>query len=277
MAIWPTRKTRSDWSTMSSRYGGFVIGRRYLIATSVLAYFTREDFHGVVDALMRAWLVTQGKQRWGEKSPQHMFQWRAITQAFPDARVLHMLRDGRDVAVSWKNAPFGPRRYESIARRWVAYVEAGEACRQALGPGRFMEVRYESLLENSEHVVRTVSSFLNIDYSSQMIGFHEKQSHYPTDNRNIENLGRPIMKKNAGKWRDEMGSRDLQYFEAIAGPTLHALGYQRACSNPMGPKLGSSIMGQLENIYGKLSHRKAYMAAFGIWRMRLRLLVRSGK
>ncbi len=241
--------------------------------------YATKPFHGVLDALMRAWLETQGKQRWGEKSPQHSFAWRTITEAFPTARIIHLIRDGRDVAVSWKKAPFGARDYDTLARQWVAYIEAGEACGEALGRDRFLEVRYEDLLDDPEAVTRRIAAFLDTAYHPDMVAFHQKQSDYPTDPRNRGNLLRPIIAANAGKWKAEMSARDLRHFEAVAGPTLDRLGYGKALPDarltPLESALTRKFIGPLHHAYGKLRHYRAQLAALNLARIRLRLMLWS--
>ena len=247
----------------------------------VLANYDRHDFHGVLEALMRAWLETQGKRRWGEKSPHHTFEWRVIADAFPTARVIHLIRDGRDVAVSWKKAPFGPRDYDTLARQWVAYIDAGAACRQALDPERFLEVRYEDLLKDTESVTRRIADFLSTTYHPDMVAFHEKQSDYPTDPRNRGNLLRPVISHNAGKWKTEMSATELRHFEAVAGPTLERSGYDKALENarltPLESTITRKVTGPLHHAYGKLTHRRAHLAALNLLRIRMRAILWSAR
>src|SRR5688572_3092406 len=94
-----------------------------------LEAITQVGFHGIVDGIMRAWATAQGKPRWGEKTPQHTLCWRTILPAFSGARVIHLIRDGRDVALSYKKAFFGPKHVYPLARRWEQYLTAAEeAC-----------------------------------------------------------------------------------------------------------------------------------------------------
>lgn len=71
---------------------------------------------GVVDAVLRSWAQSQGKSRWGEKTPGHLFSWPEISGWLPHAQAIHIIRDGRDVALSWIRAPFGPKTVHSAAR-----------------------------------------------------------------------------------------------------------------------------------------------------------------
>lgn len=188
----------------------------------------RHDFHGVFDAMLTSWAAAQGKSRWGEKTPQHALQWREILPGFPDAQVLYLIRDGRDVGLSYKRAFFGPKHMYAIARRWVHFLRVGEEIRQALGANGLLPVRYEDLITNPETVVRTICEFLGEGFDAAMLQPQRSDVPYPTDRRNLENLQRPILAGNAGRWKSEMSARDLRIFEGVAGGDLERYGYARA-------------------------------------------------
>ncbi|EGJ33956.1 MULTISPECIES: sulfotransferase [Moorena] len=192
----------------------------------------RFDFHGIVDGIMGAWTNAQGKQRWGEKTPAHIFYWREIFNAFPNLQVLHIVRDGRDVALSWKGSRFGPKHIYPLAQKWREYLETVEELRTALNDDSFLEVRYEELLLEPEGIVRKICTFLKEEFAPEMLEFHKVGASYPTDQKNQKNLSRPPLTSNAGKWRSEMTERELRIFEAVAGGTLERYGYERQWHQP---------------------------------------------
>ena len=192
-----------------------------------LSAIQRYDFHGVFEGLMRAWARSQGKHRWGEKTPQNTFYWRELLKGFPNMQVLNIVRDGRDVALSYKKAVFGPKHVYLIAQRWVEYLRVGEEVRAVLGKDSFLEVRYEDLLSNPTGAVQEICSFLGEEYVTEMLESYKSKSSYPTDPHNELNLHKPILKDNAGKWREQMKKRDLNIFEAVSGTYLERYGYKR--------------------------------------------------
>ena len=200
--------------------------------TDTVAAITRDDFHGIVEGLMRAWTAGQGKSRWGEKTPQHTLCWRTIREGFPDLQVLHLTRDGRDVALSYRAAHFGPKHVYELARRWVQYLSAAEAAEAALGQGAFLTVRYESLVDQPEGELQRICAFLGEEYTPDMLTFYSRGGDYPTDRRNLDNLRRPVLTGNSGKWRSQMTAREVRIFEAIAGDYLERYGYGRSLRNP---------------------------------------------
>lgn len=201
-----------------------------------LSAVTQYDFHGVVDALMTTWAKSQGKMRWGEKTPQHTLCWRRILPAFPRARVINVVRDGRDVALSYKRAFFGPKHVYPLAQRWEQYLRSAEEARAFLGEEAYLQVRYEDLLAHPEQELRRICSFLEEDFNLSMLTYYESQSGRRREPRNAHNLCLPIISSNVGKWRTEMSLRELRIFEALAGSTLERYGYTRALEHPrVGP------------------------------------------
>lgn len=193
-----------------------------------LAAATRPDFHGVFAGLMDAWARDRGKERWGEKTPQHTLYWREIHEGFPDLQAIHLVRDGRDVAVSYKRAFFGPKHVYPIARRWLRFLHVAEEARALLGEECFLTVRYEDLLEDPSREVMRICRFLGESFSPAMLDSHRDAGHYPTDPRNERNLREPILAANREQWRSRMSPRELRIFEATAGRALERYGYVRA-------------------------------------------------
>ncbi len=197
-----------------------------------LAAITRDDFHGIVEGLMRAWTSGQGKSRWGEKTPQHTLHWRTILEGFPDVQVIHLIRDGRDVALSYRAAHFGPKHVYPLARRWIQYLSAAEAAQAVMGERAFLSVRYESLVANPEGELQRICAFLGEMFVPAMLTYYSGGAAYPTDRRNVDNLRRPVLAGNTDKWRTQMSARELRIFEAIAGAHLERYGYARAVPDP---------------------------------------------
>lgn len=186
------------------------------------------DFHGVVDALMTIWTQNADKKRWIEKTPAHGLMWRTIREGFPNMKVIHMVRDGRDVALSTMASRFSTRHILVAAGKWRRYLDEMTQAREALGSDQFMELHYESLVTDAERQLKRICDFLGEAYAPAMLDYHHRKVSYQTDARNNENLNQPIQLANTEKWRTRMSSRDQRLFEAIAGDCLTRYGYPRA-------------------------------------------------
>lgn len=245
---------------------------------ATLAAVRRPDFHGLVEALLATWTRSRGKTRWGEKTPQHTMCWRHIVEGFPDLQVLHMVRDGRDVALSFRSAPFGPKHVYHAARHWLRYLDAAEEAGAALGRDAFLQVRYEDLLADPARELRTICDFLGEPYAESMLSFHRHDVAYPTDARNAGHLRHPVLSENREKWRVGLTGRELRIFEAIAGPHLARYGYPRAVDGARISRWEETSFRYLEHpprrLLAMVRNRKGY--AFALESLRLSLMLGYG-
>lgn len=198
----------------------------------ILSEISDYTFGGVVDGLIRSWTLDQGKQRWGEKTPWHAYFWRDIISDFPNCKIIHIVRDGRDSSLSWKNARFGPKHYYYLAKKWVQYLQTIDELKAEVDSDSFFEIRYEDLLIDPAQKSQEICNFIGEEFSERMLDFHTNSNPYPTDKANLKNLSQPIISSNSNKWKSHLSPRDLRVFEAIAGNYLESYGYERAVSNP---------------------------------------------
>jgi hypothetical protein len=245
---------------------------------ATLAAIRRPGFHGIVDALMRSWIRQRGKARWGEKTPHHTLCWRSILEGFPDVKVVHLVRDGRDVALSFRAAPFGPKHVYPAAHHWVRYLAAAEAAGSALGSESFLVVRYEDLVSDPERELRRVCALLGEDYDPTMLAYHRHDVPYPTDDRNSRNLKRPVLGSSSGKWRTALSLREQRIFEAVAGEHLQRYGYpvlQRRAKLTDWERLSCRYLEHPpRRLLAMLMNRQGY--GFALENLRLSLLLRGG-
>lgn len=236
------------------------------------------DFHGVVNSLMQKWTEAQGKQRWGEKTPWHIFYWREILDGFPKAKIIHIVRDGRDSSLSWKRARFGPKHIYLLAQRWVQYLDIVNEMKAVVDPESFFEVRYEDLLANPERIAQEICDFLEEEFSPEMLAFYSNNAPYPTDQQNQKNLTRPILAENTGKWRTEMTIRERHIFEAVAGSMLEHYGYETQSDCPNVTPLEVLRFKYVEHLPLKLlsmiRNRKGHID--GLRRLKIYLRLRLG-
>ena len=173
---------------------------------------------GVLDAVFGYFAATEGKRPWCEKTPQHVQHLLALAELFPAARFVHVIRDGRDCAVSfhrrWKRQP------ELTVFRWKKVVTMGRAHGQRLGPGRYHEVRYEDLTATPEHSLRRICEFLGLPFNPAVL-----RSAQPYLKAHGEGRRRGGLQRNSGKWRSYFPPRTVEGLERIAGATLASCGY----------------------------------------------------
>lgn len=197
-----------------------------------LSNVKRNSFDGLVEALIGAWATKRNKKRWGEKTPWHVYFWREILNGFPDAKFIHIVRDGRDASLSWKAARFGPKHIYPLAKKWRNYLDVISEFEKEVDSSSIYELRYEDLLDNPESIVREMCVFIGEEYSEEMLNFYKNPALYPTDKGNEENLAKPLMNSNKEKWKSQLNEKEREVFEAVAGEYLEKYNYQREFKAP---------------------------------------------
>lgn len=111
-----------------------------------------------------------GKSRFGDKTPSYLQHMRTIAEHLPEARFIHILRDGRDVALSWRETWFAPEREpQRLVQRWAAMI--AEARSQAHGLP-YLELRYDQLLNDPQTQIRRLCEFIELDFHPAMLDYH---------------------------------------------------------------------------------------------------------
>jgi hypothetical protein len=194
-------------------------------------------------AFYRLYAEKFGKTRWGDKTPPYVLQMQLIEGLLPEVRFVHITRDGRDVALSMRNMWWSPGSIEEIAQWWILRIK--EARRQSEGLRHYMEVRYEDVVVNTEQTLRKVSEFIDLPWNTSMLDYTktsgermreiDREIPAPDGARMVqadERLAihalttKPPQSDRIGRWKTEMPGPDRKRFEAIAGETLQALGYE---------------------------------------------------
>jgi len=192
------------------------------------------DLAGLVDVTFRVLADAAGKPRWGDKTPAYVHHIAPLARLFDRARFVHVIRDGRDVCLSLRRLRWHGTTVYHHARYWTRAVQAGMREGQALGPERYLELRYEDLVEQPESELRRVCAFLGESFESGMLRFHEDADRQIAAwERSIHRkLFRPPRRSDLELWRGAMSARQLAVVEAWAGETLRRAGYALEWSGP---------------------------------------------
>ena len=173
------------------------------------------SLQSAMDTVFQYFATRRGKKRWVEKTPMNARHIEALAGAFPEARFIHIIRDGRDAALSFQRR-FGYTPAMTIYR-WKRTIRDARRQGASVGPERYLEVRYEALTEQPESVLTPVCAFIGEDFHSAMLN--------PTRHSGEAVIGSGGFQSNSGKWRRQLSARQLVGLERIAGKTLHELGY----------------------------------------------------
>ncbi len=136
-------------------------------------------------------------------------------------RVVHVIRDGRDAAVAaWDALPRGhalafDEYVESFATHWVSFIEHVREAAQGHG-GRYLELRYETLIGDPAAAIAELLEFMRIDASPDTVGECMQRVSFTTCT--------------AGDWRHRFDTEAAFRFDAVAGYLLQQLGYSEPTS-----------------------------------------------
>lgn len=187
-------------------------------------FMPRQDFASAArafcDAALSAYVTRArpGAARVVERSPTHVWHLGLIGLLYPDAWVLHVVRDGRDVVRSQVAQTWGPAQVESAAAVWASAVRSARAAAPSLP--RYLEVRYEDLLLRPGDIA-DVFAFLGLPPLDDAVRQSELESGRAV---NVDPT-RPDVA--AGKWRADWSEADLRAFDRVAGEVLEQAGYPR--------------------------------------------------
>lgn len=196
-----------------------------------------------VRAFYELYAARFGKPRWGDKTPLYCLHLDVIEKLLPEAHFLHIIRDGRDAALSLRNLWFSPGNdIATLAAYWRRAVSTARA--QGAGCRHYMEVRYEDVVLRTEEVLRQICSFLELTYEPAMLRYFERsperlqehQERTRTDGQVIvtkdQRLGQqrqtmqPPDASRIFAWKQGMSREEQSQFADIAGDLLRELGYE---------------------------------------------------
>jgi hypothetical protein len=153
-----------------------------------------------------------------------------LERLFPDARYVHLIRDGRDAARSFLQMPQGvvtrtwahPRSVADFACQWRTEVEEARRLGRRAG-ARYLEVRYEDLVAEPERELRRICTFAELPFEQTMLEYAgEVDVSGKPHQRSLRRPPTPGLRD----WRRDLSPADVRAFDEVAGDLLHELGYE---------------------------------------------------
>lgn len=220
-------------------------------------------YSSVIQAFYEVLCEVSGKPVVGDKTPNNMPYFRLISETFPESRFVHLVRDGRDCAISsmkWREGVQFRNLYE-LASSWcrtnLAMAGFGKE-----NPGRYLLLRYEDLIQDPEMELGRVCEFLGEGFERAMLefsggGFARKNAEALGHHGN---LGRGLLRENKGKWKAKMSDGEVMLHDALAGSALAEFGYP-VRSGARGVRWRVSLLGG----WGVTTGRRVLRKLRGSW------------
>lgn len=165
-------------------------------------------------------------ERWGDKTPGNAFSLERLIRVFPAMKVIHMVRDGRDVVRSFTEMR-GGLSMDEATERWISTIRRLREFTANHGDN-VLEVRYERLVENPEPELRRVCDFIGLEFADGMLKHNEAgtESADLSTYSHYRNVLRPISPRSIGRWRRAFDGRTVEQLNVRMGSLLSELGYQ---------------------------------------------------
>lgn len=192
----------------------------------------------------------KGKPLVGDKTPTYVRKIPTLHQLWPNARFVHLIRDGRDVWLSirqWRMAKKSAGQFATwekdplvtTALWWKALVGMGHRDGSQLGSDKYLELKYHHLVNQPEIACRQLAQFLGIPHTDAMGKFYEGRTQH--DDQLSTNAAWLPPTPGRRNWRTEMNNLEVEKFEAAAGDMLETLGFDRVV-----PRISATVQKEVD-------------------------------
>jgi len=217
----------------------------------------------VQESLYGEYVRETDTERWVSKDPGLWHYLDEVLSYYDDPKFVYLVRDARDVVLSFKRSNVGEYHPYNTSRRWREEQSAGLALLDALDDRRIHLLRYQDLLQDPESEVRDLCSFLDLPFEERMLYYYdtEEAKRESASAEVLENLSIPIKSDNFGKFHDKLTGEEIKIVETIAGEELEALGFDLVND---GATLSDFELD--EEAYAEQERRLSRLAAIEDWR-----------
>jgi hypothetical protein len=206
------------------RDGKLIASKEAVLRHSISSYAD------LVRAVMHEYMVRLGKSRWIDKTPFYTPHIDTLWNLFPGCRIIHLVRDGRDVAQSLRNLNWGSRNLPRLAQDWRWKTTICHKVGRAIGGDNFLEIKYEDLVTEPTATLKRICWFLQEEFSDAMLehGRDDGGERVPEASRQWHghSMEPPDVSKLYG-WKRSMSLADRLIFDEEAGDALDLFGYER--------------------------------------------------
>ncbi|MDQ3709236.1 MAG: sulfotransferase [Actinomycetota bacterium] len=182
-----------------------------------------------VGITLREYALRFGKPRWGDKRPGYWRHLGVLLSLFPDAQILHIVRDGRDCVSSLKRMPWWQQGVLAAMATWVQAMEVGRRAQHRLRPDQYHEIYYERLVADPRTELQSLCDFLSEDFDEAMLQPSSvasdaipKRKRKSWHTRTKDTVSQAAV----NQWTQQLTPEELALMETVARRQLQAHGYQ---------------------------------------------------
>ena len=161
---------------------------------------------------------SMGKKRWAEKTPGNILYLDRIYAGWSEAKVIHIIRDPRDVFASLRQA----KKWDTIevfSDLWCQYLGSAERFKKESSDhnDKFLEIRYEALIIRPEEIMKSLLIFLGETWEDQVASFDGNKGDYHKvleltgkASTTLSRLGEPLTKSRVGIWNNVVSEDEIR-------------------------------------------------------------------
>lgn len=185
------------------------------------------SYADLVNAIFTVDAREKKKARWGDKTPSYVTDLEVLWALFPGCRIIHVVRDGRDVALSNQKIEWGIHSLPRAAEDWRWKTTLGHKVGAVLS-GHYLELKFEDLVLQPEDTLQRVCAFLDVTFDPAMVSYETSAENELPDiarqwHRNSVRAPDPSL---VYMWKRRMSRTDRIIFEQVAGDALELFGYE---------------------------------------------------
>ena len=203
--------------------------QKYQIEREQIAEYLRQREPSIPNTLASVtdqYRLKLGKLRWAEKTPDHLLTLPQVREYYPEAPVVRIIRDARDVAISLTKVPWGAMSYLEALLLWkrldeesADFFQTDQLC---------YSLRFEDLISSPEAELTRLCDFIGEEFEPGMLDTSETGKQLNA--RQVawkEKVSQPVDASRQAVWKTSLTREDNQLAEAILGGRLETLGYPR--------------------------------------------------
>ncbi len=182
-------------------------------------------------AMIEVHAIRSSKLRPGEKSPHHLQHIPTILHHFPDAKIICVLRDGRDVVRSLLETPWAipknPRRLRLFCIRWNDAAEQAIDYRRTLPPDQFMMVKFEDILRQPKSELKKICGFIGDEFEATQLEPAQPSTVIPGWEKQWKSKASEMLDPGRIEaWRKSADQKQIWVMNSMMGSMLEQMGYQ---------------------------------------------------
>lgn len=198
----------------------------------------RHNFAQAIERLYSHSLTERRNTHILEKNPLNVLAFDPLSQIFPEAKFIHVVRDARDVVTSllerdWRDPQSGVlfphvRDARAAAAYWAGMAQVGMQAERIIDDkNRFHVLYYEDLAAQPKRTLSELFEFLGLSFREEVLLFYKYEMPlYGIENESEELLRQPIAPDRVGRWRNQLSPEQQEDVMAVAGPLIKAFGYR---------------------------------------------------